>query len=121
MRWYAGVFKKYAVFSGRARRREFWMYSLFNFLALVVLAGIGLSAHTTTAMIPYYIYAAAMLVPSLAVTARRLHDIGHSGWLMLIGLIPVLGEVAMLAMTCSEGEAEPNAFGPNPKSAPAHL
>ncbi|SHM90046.1 DUF805 domain-containing protein [Actinacidiphila paucisporea] len=121
MHWYVDVLKKYAVFNGRARRREFWMYNLFNIIALVVLAGIGLQARTTSAMIPYYLYLAAIFIPSIAVTVRRLHDINQSGWLMLIGLIPFLGGIAMLVITCAEGDAVPNAHGPNPKPTPAHL
>ncbi|MFG1808170.1 DUF805 domain-containing protein [Streptomyces sp. NPDC049040] len=116
--WYVDVLKKYAVFSGRAGRQEFWMFTLANVFAVIVLAGIGLSTGT---MIPYYLYVAAMLVPSIAVTVRRLHDIHQSGWMMLLGVIPVLGGIALLVLTCTEGDAVPNAHGPSPKAAPAHL
>jgi uncharacterized membrane protein YhaH (DUF805 family) len=119
--WYVDVLKKYAVFTGRARRREFWRFSLFNAVALVVLAGIGLGAGKTAALIPYFLYVAAVLVPSLAVTARRMHDIGRSGWFTLIGFFPLLGGIALLVMTCTEGDATPNAYGPSPKPVPAHL
>ncbi|WUH90425.1 DUF805 domain-containing protein [Streptomyces sp. NBC_00433] len=121
MHWYVDVLKKYAVFRGRARRREFWMFSLFNVVAVVVLGGIGLGVGTPPALIPYFLYLAAMLVPSLAVTARRMHDIGRSGWFTLIGFFPMLGGIALLVLTCTEGDGVPNAYGPSPKPAPAHL
>ncbi|WP_433894219.1 DUF805 domain-containing protein [Streptomyces sp. CA-111067] len=117
MHWYVDVLKKYAVFSGRARRQEYWMYNLFNIIALIVLAVIGAVAGT---MIPYFVYFALVLIPSLAVTARRLHDTGKSGWFILIGIIPLIGGIVLLVFTCTDGDPQPNAYGPNPKYAPAH-
>lgn len=118
MHWYVDVLKKYAVFSGRARRQEFWMFNLFSAIALAALAGTGVVAGT---MIPYFIYIAAAFVPSLAVTARRLHDINKSGWVALFGFVPLIGGITLLVFTCTEGDAVPNAYGPSPKAVPAHL
>jgi uncharacterized membrane protein YhaH (DUF805 family) len=116
--WYVDVLKKYAVFSGRARRQEYWMYNLFNIIALIVLAIIGAVAGT---MIPYLVYGALVLIPSIAVTARRLHDTGKSGWFILLGIIPLIGGIVLLVFTCTDGDPQPNSHGPNPKYAPAHV
>ncbi|MEU8519970.1 DUF805 domain-containing protein [Streptomyces sp. NBC_01216] len=117
MNWYLDVLKKYAVFSGRARRKEFWMFVLFSFIASVVLSivdsAIGMQLLGT-------IYFLAILIPSLAVTARRLHDTGRSGWWMLIGLIPLVGFIVLVVFCASEGDQQENAHGPNPKLAPAY-
>lgn len=119
MNWYLGVLQNYADFSGRARRTEYWMFTLFNALisiALTVLdalfgtldleAGIGLLST---------IYALAVLVPSLAVLVRRLHDTGRSGWWMLIALIPFLGGLILFVFTVMDSEPGRNDYGPNPK------
>ena len=113
--WYVGVLKRYAEFDGRARRREFWMYFLVN---LAIAIGLTLVSR----MLGLFgflriIYSLATLVPSLAVGARRLHDTGKSGWWLLLGLIPVLGGIALLVMMAMEGEAGDNPYGPNPKLA----
>jgi uncharacterized membrane protein YhaH (DUF805 family) len=112
MKWYIDVLKKYAVFSGRARRKEYWMYTLFNCIALVVLLFIGIAINT---MIPYFLYLIAIILPTLAVAVRRLHDTGKSGWLILIALIPLIGSIVLLVFNCTEGTRAPNAYGPDPK------
>ncbi|MBY8876169.1 DUF805 domain-containing protein [Streptomyces sp. PLK6-54] len=112
MRWYLGAFKKYAVFHGRARRKEYWMYFLFTGLVLVVLLALGTAMQT---MVPYLLYVVAVIVPSLSVMVRRMHDMGKSGWLALLGFIPVIGGIVMLAFGCIEGERRPNMYGPDPK------
>ncbi|NJP48313.1 DUF805 domain-containing protein [Actinacidiphila epipremni] len=114
MHWYIDVLKKYAVFSGRARREEYWMYTLFNVIAAVVLAIIGGVAGT---MIPYFLYLAAIIVPSLAVSVRRLHDTGRSGSFVLFGLIPLVGGIILLVFFCTEGDRSQNMYGPDPKFA----
>ncbi|MFC4036446.1 DUF805 domain-containing protein [Streptomyces polygonati] len=115
MQWYIDVLKKYAVFSGRARRQEYWMYFLFNCIAIAVLFVIGLVIHT---QIPYLIYALGVILPSLGVSVRRLHDTGKSGWFILLGIIPLVGGIILLVFTCLEGDAGDNAYGPNPKQGP---
>ncbi|WP_299529486.1 DUF805 domain-containing protein [uncultured Streptomyces sp.] len=114
MNWYLDVLKNYAGFSGRARRKEFWMFVLFNFIIAVVLQIIG---SLIDSQIPYFIYVIAVLVPSLAVTVRRLHDTGRSGWWFFISFIPLVGGIILLVFTASEGKPEANEYGPNPKFA----
>jgi uncharacterized membrane protein YhaH (DUF805 family) len=110
--WYVEVLKKYAVFEGRARREEFWMFALVNFIVTivlnVVLSMIGLP-------ILAVIYSLAVLVPSLAVGARRLHDTNRSGWLLLISLIPLVGAIVLIVFWVQDSQPGPNQYGPNPK------
>ena len=113
MHWYTDVLKKYAQFTGRARRQEFWMFTLFSVgiaIVLGIIGGlIGFSLRST-------LYSLAVLVPSVAVGVRRLHDTGRSGWFMLLALIPVIGLV-LIYFLAIEGEKSENAFGPDPKAA----
>ncbi len=117
MNWYLEVLKKYVVFSGRARRTEYWMFSLFNFIALILLAVIDGVLGTTPLL--YLVYALGVLLPSLAVTIRRLHDTNRSGWWFLISLIPLVGPIVLLVFLCLEGEKQDNRFGVDPKAAMA--
>ncbi len=107
MNWYLDVLKKYAEFNGRARRQEFWMFALINFGISVVLSFIGPLG---------YLYSLAVLVPCLAVGARRLHDTGRSGWLQLLLLIPLLGPIVLIVFAAQDSQPGENKFGPNPKS-----
>ncbi len=122
MNWYLKVLKQYADFNGRARRKEYWMFVLFNMLIFIVLAtimGIGAAAGSsviaTIGAILYYGYALAILIPSLAVCVRRLHDIGKSGWFYFIGLIPLVGGIILLVWFCQDSQIGENEYGPNPK------
>ncbi|MFD3972876.1 DUF805 domain-containing protein [Streptomyces cyaneofuscatus] len=115
MNWYLAVLKNYAGFSGRARRKEYWMFTLIHLIIAAVLFGIGLAIDTT---IPYLIYVLATFVPSLAVLVRRLHDTGRSGWWFFIAFVPVVGGIILLVFVASEGKQEPNQYGTNPKLAP---
>ena len=124
MNWYLDVLKKYAVFSGRARRQEYWMYFLFNVIIACVLAFIdraaGLAAQSGFGLGPLYgLYALATLLPSIAVAVRRLHDTNRSGWMLLIGLIPILGGLAVLFFQCQDSQPGENKYGPNPKAVTA--
>ena len=114
MNWYLGVFKNYAGFSGRARRKEYWMFVLFHIIVAAVLLGVGIAIDS---QIPYLVYLLAAVVPSLAVFVRRLHDTGRSGWWFLIGLIPVVGDIVLLVFMVSDGTREENQYGVNPKFA----
>ncbi|WP_406393638.1 DUF805 domain-containing protein [Streptomyces sp. NBC_00887] len=114
MSWYLNVLKNYAGFSGRARRKEYWMFALFHAIFIVVLAGIGVAIDT---QIPYFIYFIALFIPSLAVTVRRLHDTGRSGWWVLIGCVPFVN-IALLVFTFLDSAPEANEYGANPKLAP---
>ncbi|WP_406342744.1 DUF805 domain-containing protein [Streptomyces sp. NBC_01578] len=114
MHWYLDVLKKYAVFSGRARRQEYWMYVLFNAIAAII--ALVLDAALGTLPIITAIYYVAVLLPSLGVFVRRLHDTGRSGWWVLFGAVPLVGGITLLVFACLEGERTQNAYGPDPKS-----
>ncbi|WP_225800816.1 DUF805 domain-containing protein [Streptomyces sp. NK15101] len=118
MNWYLDVLKKYAVFSGRARRKEFWMFALFNTIAAIILIIVDMAIGTYPLI--YGIYVLAVFLPSLGVTVRRLHDTGRSGWWILIDLVPLVGFIILIVFLASEGEQHQNAHGPNPKLAPAY-
>lgn len=123
MDWYLGVFRKYADFGGRARRKEYWMFTLFNIIAICVLAVAGMAAAaavTDTPMLgyaPYGLYVLGTVIPGLAVTVRRLHDTGHSGWWYLIVVVPFIGAIVLLVWLCQDSAPASNQYGPNPKSA----
>jgi uncharacterized membrane protein YhaH (DUF805 family) len=115
MNWYLAVLKNYAGFSGRARRTEYWMFALISGIIVLILDGIGLVFKVSTYI--GGIYGLLVLIPSLAVGVRRLHDIGRSGWWLLIGLIPVVGWIILIVFAAKEGEPGDNAYGPDPKLA----
>ena len=126
MEWYLKVMKEnYSNFSGRARRKEFWMWYLFYVIVLIVamiLDGvlgtgfeIGYGATTPYGWV-YTIAVLAHLIPGLAVNVRRLHDVGKSGWFLFIALIPFVGAIWLLILSCSDGESGDNAYGSNPKT-----
>ncbi|MGH3767239.1 MAG: DUF805 domain-containing protein [Pseudonocardiaceae bacterium] len=113
MEWYLKVLRQYTDFVGRARRQEYWMFTLFNTLAYLGLFVIGMVLHTGLLGL---LYGLAVLVPGLAVAVRRLHDTGRSGWWLLIGLIPLIGAIVLIVFLVTEGERQPNAYGPDPKA-----
>lgn len=128
MDWYLLVWRKYAEFEGRSRRTEYWMFILFNtliLLGLAIVAGIASLIARPVAIlpgIPAVLYILAAIVPSLAVTVRRLHDSGKSGWWLLLffaaGLIPIVGFISgivQIVIMCLDSEPGTNRFGPNPK------
>lgn len=116
MHWYLEVLKKYAVFTGRARRREYWMFFLVNFIVGLVLAVIG---RVLDLEILQYLYSLAVLLPGLGVSVRRLHDTGRSGWWLLIALVPLIGAIVLLVFLVSDSQPDTNQYGPNPKTAVA--
>lgn len=114
-------FSKYATFSGRARRAEFWWFALFNFLANIVLNivdavvfGFGHGMMSGGAQPLSGLYSLAVLLPSLAVGARRLHDTGKSGWWQLLVFIPLIGIIVLIWWYATEGDRGPNDHGPDP-------
>jgi len=139
--WYFAVLSKYAVFSGRARRREYWFFTLFNALIVLGLSVVGsvLSGSSAVGIFGMFsiIYGLGVLIPSLAVTVRRLHDTGRSGWWLLMGLVPVVGAVVLytgrsgwwllmglvlvvgavvlLVFMFFDSESGENEYGPSPK------
>ena len=119
MKYFLYCLQHYADFNGRARRSEYWYYTLFNFLiyiACVVLALLLAIATDTPGFIALaYLWGLATLLPTIAVCVRRLHDTGKSGWFYLTVLIPLVGGILMLVWMCIDSEIGHNEYGPNPK------
>ena len=113
MDWYLEVLRKYAVFSGRARRREYWMFFLVNFIIELLLGMLDVTIGTLGLL--GGIYSLFIFIPSLAVTIRRLHDTNRSGWWILIGLIPLVGWIFLLILMIQDSTPGPNQYGLNPK------
>lgn len=116
MQWYLKVLKNYVGFSGRARRKEYWLFQLFNIIAIVILAFIDQSIFGQSSLILTCIYLIATLLPSLAVVVRRLHDTSHSGWWWFIQLIPIVGPIVLLVFMCKDSTPASNKYGANPKT-----
>lgn len=113
--------KKYFCFDGRARRKEFWMFVLFNCIAgflvgLVASILVGITGVAAFGLLGS-VYQLGVLLPCLGLTARRLHDIGKSGWWMLIALIPLVGPIVLLVFVCLDSQPGENVYGANPKGA----
>ena len=121
MEWYLLVWKRYAEFNGRSRRKEYWMFALFNMLValLVYIPAILLTlakSWTGIALLALFVvYTLAGFIPSLAVGIRRLHDTGKSGWWFLISLIPLAGGIIFLVFMVLDSNPGMNEYGPNPK------
>lgn len=119
MNWYITAIKKYATFSGRSRRKEYWYFCLFNILISLALGFIdGLTGNfdpNTGYGLLGGIYTLAVLLPGIAVTVRRLHDTDRSGWWIFIMLIPLIGVLILLYFMISDSKAEVNKYGGNPK------
>jgi uncharacterized membrane protein YhaH (DUF805 family) len=119
MNWFLVVLKKYATFSGRAQRAEYWYFLLFSTLiviALSVIDGMTGSYNEDTGWgLLSGLYSLAVLLPSIAVGARRLHDTSRTGWWLLIGLIPVIGTIVLIVFFVLDSTPGDNAYGPNPK------
>jgi uncharacterized membrane protein YhaH (DUF805 family) len=130
LRWMLRPFRRYAEFSGRSRRQEFWMFVLFNYivgmawgaaLGIIMLLLYVADAREDTMMmvcfiliIPYALYSLWVMIPGLAVSIRRLHDLDKSGWNILFGLIPLVGGILLIVWYASEGTRGPNRYGPDP-------
>ena len=112
MGWYIEVLKKYAVFSGRARRQEYWMFTLVNLVIVVVISIIG----ELIGLAPLVnIYILATFLPALGVLIRRLHDTNRSAWWIFITLVPLIGFIAMIVFLVKDSDPLENRYGPNPK------
>ena len=118
MNWYLAVLKKYADLSGRARRMEYWMFSLINLLIIcglvIVDATLGFEIGEEELGLLSSIYVLAVLIPSLAVSVRRLHDSDRTGWWVLIELIPLVGIIILIVFWATEGTRGVNRYGPPP-------
>jgi uncharacterized membrane protein YhaH (DUF805 family) len=110
--WYLRSFSKYADFDGRATRSEYWWFILMNVVVSAAILFVGILVKVPWL---YLVYSVAALIPSFAVTIRRLHDTGRSGWWWFIGFLPVLGAIILLIFTLQDTEPRTNAYGPNPK------
>ncbi len=142
MEWMLMPLRRYADFSGRSRRKEYWMFALLNFIIFTVLYAImflamgpsfteammqaeagmepvqpssGMMAGVGIAGVILGIYSLAIFIPSLAVTVRRFHDQDKSGWFILLGFIPFVGGIILLVFMLLEGTRGDNRFGPDPK------
>jgi uncharacterized membrane protein YhaH (DUF805 family) len=117
MHWYTDVLKKYAVFHGRAARPEYWWFTLIDLIVAVFVAFVAavVVASSGAAQAIADLYNLAVLLPTIGVTIRRLHDTDHRGWWMLIGAIPVIGWIWIIVLLASEGNAGPNRYGPDPQ------
>ena len=118
MEWYIKVLKQYNDFKTRARRKEYWMFTLFSVIISSILTlidnNLGTEVNTGTGLFGG-IYSLLILVPTLAVSVRRLHDIGKSGWMLLVALIPLIGAICLLILFCKDSQIEENKWGANPK------
>ena len=117
MHGYLAVLRKYARFKGRTRRREYWQFVLFNVWIAVALFLVDTMVRGMTGVtlaLAELAYGAAVLLPSVAVTVRRLHDTSRSGWWLVVGLIPVAGFV-LIFLLAQDSAPSRNRYGPNPK------
>ncbi len=119
MNWYLKVLRQYADFTGRARRKEYWMFVLFNIIfviiAMILDNVLGLAWGELGYGPIYLLYALFVFIPGLAVAVRRLHDINKSGWMILVSLIPIIGAIWLLVLFVMDGTPGTNQYGPNPK------
>jgi uncharacterized membrane protein YhaH (DUF805 family) len=120
MEWMTMPLRRYAEFSGRSRRKEYWMFTLLlvivNIVITVVETALGLGTSIGGIYGPLSLLVLlVILVPSIAVGVRRLHDTGRSGWWMLIALLPIIGGLVLLIFFVLEGDKGPNEYGPDPK------
>lgn len=117
--YYLTIWRKYAVFSGRAQRSEYWYAFMFNIIFLIVAVVLDNILGTAIAGVGYglfyFVYSLAVLVPGLAVGVRRLHDTGNSGWMLLVSLIPIAGPIWLLILMATDSNPGNNQYGPNPK------
>ena len=119
MEWFLKALRQYSDFEGRARRKEYWMYTLFYLIfalgAIVLDFILGSASDDFGYGLFYVLYVLAMLIPTLAVSVRRLHDVGKSGWMVLVGLIPIIGTIWLLVLFVSDSDPGVNQYGANPK------
>lgn len=125
MSWWLMGLRRYADFSGRSSRKEYWMFVLFNMIfgivAIVLDNIIGTAIYGVGYGAVYIIYLLAVMIPGLAVSVRRLHDVGKNGWFILVSLIPIIGSIWLLILMCTDSSTGDNGYGPNPLAALAAL
>lgn len=113
MSWYVEALKKYAVFSGRARRKEYWMFVLFNIIITIVLSIVDRMLKLDNVLSA--IYSLVLIIPGISVSVRRLHDIGKRGWWYFISYIPLIGQIWFIILMCTDSQYGENMYGLNPK------
>src|SRR4028118_1535698 len=117
MSLYLEALKKYAVFGGRSRRKEYWYFVLFSLIVSLVLSAIdallGTLSSSTNVGLLGGIYGLAIIIPTIAVSVRRLHDIDRTGWWVLIGLVPVIGTIVLLVFAAVGGTPGADTAGPH--------
>ncbi len=125
MHHYINALKKYATFSGRAQRAEYWYFALFSTLIAIVLSILGgfipIGEQGSAGFWLIVIYYLFIIIPSISVTVRRLHDTNRSGWMYFIGFIPIIGGVWLFVLTVLDSTPEDNKYGPNPKGVTAPM
>ena len=112
MDYFIGALKKYADFTGRARRKEYWM---FYFIYMILIIVISVLDAVLSVGVFSIIFTLGMLIPSISIAARRLHDTGRSGWWQLIAFIPLIGLIILIVFLAQDGH-DANEYGENPKS-----
>jgi uncharacterized membrane protein YhaH (DUF805 family) len=126
MYWYLQALKKYTVFSGRARRAEYWQFTIVNIIISLVLSlllsllrslGAGVGIQLAFSLLAF-VYSLAMILPTLGVAVRRLHDTDHSGWWLFISLVPIIGPIVLFVWMVTDSDGGENYYGPNPKTRP---
>ena len=119
MEYYLKALENYANFNGRSRRKEYWMFNLFNFIFAVVTMILDNLFGLTFDLAPYgsiyALYGLCVFIPSFAVSVRRLHDVGKSGWMILISIIPIVGAIWLLVLFLTDSDPGENEYGQNPK------
>lgn len=115
MNYYTDVLKKYAVFTGRATRKEYWMFFLINLVISIVLGLIERNVLGMQSAPISSLYSLAVLLPSIGVGIRRLHDTNRSGWWLLIALVPLVGAIVLIVFLATDSLPGENQYGPNPK------
>ena len=120
MNWYVVALRKYAVFQGRARRSEYWYFVLFNIIIGFVLGFMDVLMGTYDFEVGMGLlgglYSLVVLLPGIGVSVRRLHDIGRTGWWLLILFVPIVGAIVLIVFAIQDSESAVNKFGPNPKA-----
>ena len=120
MNWYLKALNQYADFNGRARRKEYWMFFLFNMVFAALASLIDIAAGTANldsgSGLFQGIYSLVVLIPGLALAVRRLHDVGKSGWMLLLALIPIIGAIWLLVLMVTDSKEGTNKWGENPKN-----
>lgn len=120
MHWYIKALKRFTDFKGRSRRKEYWMFALFN--VIISITTTLLDYAFGTASFVYYIglfsmlYGLFVFIPFIAVSVRRLHDTGKTGWMLLIAIIPIIGAIWLLVLFATEGTRGTNMYGSDPKA-----